>query len=179
MPTQCTYTDTNFIFRKKSKVYWNFKLHLKNPNPNPDDIQQDKVSQSGKCSLSQNLLTQTYWVHLPAPQGIKATYFSCPPQDSILWVIPKFPTKIKNKKPKTKQKPTTNKKNTFSDKMWSPSGSSLNPILCSQHQWMVGLAFKRGLHVSSVDRWGRVAAARHLWPHYEAGPPLPPLYLES
>lgn len=33
--------------------------------------------------------------------------------------------------------------------LWSPNWSSLNPILCSQHQWIVGLAFERELHVSS------------------------------
>lgn len=58
--------------------------------------------------------------------------------------------------------------------MWSPSWS-LNPILCSQHQWMVGLAFKRGPHMFSGTGGARFAAARHLWLHSEVGP-LPLLF---
>lgn len=86
-------SDIKLIFWKKSKVYWNFKLHLKNQNPNPGDIQQDKVSESGKCSLSQNLLTQASWVHFSRPRRDQNYYSSRLPQDSILWLIPKFPTR--------------------------------------------------------------------------------------
>ena len=55
-----------------------------NPNPNPGVVQQDEVSESGKCSLSQNLLTQASWVHFPHPKGIKTSYSSGLPQDYIL-----------------------------------------------------------------------------------------------
>lgn len=109
-PSSFMNSDNKFIFRKKSKVYWNFKLHLKNQNPNPGDFQQDKVSESGKCSLSQNLLTRASWVHFPGPKGMKTSYSSRLPQDFILWLTPKFPTRIKKKEKQKQTKPKNNPK---------------------------------------------------------------------
>lgn len=159
--THSIYTQTPGLFlEKKSKVYWNFKLHLRNQNPNPGDIHQDKLSESGKYSLPQNLLETSSLSTSPRHHHIKAIalFIPCPWKDTskptVLFTW-KFSTKIKKK---------------FWITIWSPSWSFLNPILCSQHQWMVGLAFKRGPHTSSEDRRGKdcsskasVAAFRN-WP---------------
>lgn len=60
------------FLEKKSKVYWNFKLHLRNQNPNPGDIHQDKVSESGKYSLPQNILETSPLSTSPRHHHVKA-----------------------------------------------------------------------------------------------------------
>lgn len=87
-------TPSLFLEKKKSKVYWNFKLHLKNQNPNPADIHQDKVSESGKYSLSQNPLETS---SLGRSHWIKAILLSIPclQQDTIVLLTLKFSKSIK------------------------------------------------------------------------------------
>lgn len=150
-PTPFIFSQTPGLFlEKKSKVYWNFKLHLRNQNPNPGDIHQDKVSESGKYSPLQNLLETSSLSTSPRHHRIKAIAFFIPcPQKDTSKPIVLFTWKF-----------STNIKKSFWITIWSPSWSSLNPILCSQHQWIVGLAFKRGPHMSSGNRGGKDCSSK-------------------
>ena len=91
------------FIEKKSKVYWNFKLHLRNQNP------------SGKCSPPQNLLETSSLSTSPRHHQVKA----------IALFIP-CPQKQTNKQPPPSKpiftwKFSTNMKKSFWITMWSPS----------------------------------------------------------
>lgn len=160
-----------FIFRKKkSKVYWNFKLQLKNPNPNPGDIHQDKVSESGKCSLPQNPLETSSLSTSPRHRRVKAILLSflCPQKDTrkpIVLFTRKFSTNI------------------FQNKFFQWQCEVLADLLStpfyvvSTSEWWVWHS-KENLTCFQGAGGARAAAARHLWLHSEAGP-LPAFTLES
>lgn len=100
--THSIYTQTPGLFlEKKSKVYWNFKLHLRNPNPNPGDIHQDKVSESGKYSLPQNLLETSSLStsprhHHSKPLPCLSLVHKRTPPSQLFSLLKSFPQTFKN-----------------------------------------------------------------------------------